>query len=178
MKRWKVVFLVFLLGMTAACGSTNHAADMAVPDAVKSTLLLPPDPEPEFELTPLSEERSYTAEDGTVVAECSYQLVTMRVSNADELSPETAAQAERAARAYKDINLLAMKLLRPGGKLFTFSCSGAMKDELFGKVVDSAACDAKADFRITGFLGQGPDHPVSAAFPEGRYLKGITGIRL
>ena len=91
---------------------------------------------------------------------------------------ETAAQAERAARAYKDINLLAMKLLRPGGKLFTFSCSGAMKDELFGKVVDSAACDAKADFRITGFLGQGPDHPVSAAFPEGRYLKGITGIRL
>ena len=91
---------------------------------------------------------------------------------------ETAAQAERAARAYKDINLLAMKLLRPGGKLFTFSCSGAMKDELFGKVVDSAACDAKADFRITGFLGQGPDHPVSAAVPEGRYLKGITGIRL
>ena len=55
-------------------------------------------------------------------------------------------------------------------------CPG--EDELFGKVVDSAACDAKADFRITGFLGQGPDHPVSAAFPEGRYLKGITGIRL
>ncbi len=91
---------------------------------------------------------------------------------------ETAAQAEKAARAYKDINLLAMKLLRPGGKLFTFSCSGAMNEELFGKVVDSAACDAKADFRITGFLSQGPDHPVSAAFPEGRYLKGIAGIRL
>ena len=79
--------------------------------------------------------------------------------------------AERALRRFAAV-------LRPGGKLFTFSCSGAMKDELFGKVVDSAACDAKADFRITGFLGQGPDHPVSAAFPEGRYLKGITGIRL
>ena len=85
---------------------------------------------------------------------------------------------ERAARAYKDINLNGLRLVAPGGDLLTFSCSGAMNEELFGKVVDSAACDAKADFRITGFLSQGPDHPVSAAFPEGRYLKGIAGIRL
>lgn len=91
---------------------------------------------------------------------------------------ETASQVQKAARAYKDINLLALKLLRPGGKLFTFSCSGAMDDSLFGKVVDSAACDAKADFRIVGLLEQGPDHPVSAAFPEGRYLKGIAGIKV
>ncbi len=91
---------------------------------------------------------------------------------------ETAAQVDRAARAYKDINLLALKLLRPGGRLFTYSCSGAMDDSLFGKVVDSAACDAGVDFRITNLLMQGPDHPVSAAFPEGRYLKGIAGFRM
>ncbi len=91
---------------------------------------------------------------------------------------ETVSQVQKAARAYKDINLLAMKLLKPGGRLFTFSCSGAMDDSLFGKVVDSAACDAGVDFRITGTLEQGPDHPVAANFPEGRYLKGITGIKL
>jgi len=89
---------------------------------------------------------------------------------------DTLAQREKAARGYKDLNLLAMKLLRPGGKLFTFSCSGAMDDDLFGKVVASAALDAKADFRIVRKLMQGPDHAVSAAFPEGHYLKGIYGI--
>ena len=91
---------------------------------------------------------------------------------------ETAARLPKAARAYKDINLLALKLLSPGGKLFTFSCSGAMEEPLFDKVIDSAACDADADFRITGRLGQGPDHPVAANFPESRYLKGIAGIKL
>lgn len=91
---------------------------------------------------------------------------------------ETAAQREKAARGYKDINLLAMKLLRHGGKLFTFSCSGAMDDDLFRKVVDSAAADAKCDFRIFQHLTQGPDHPVAASFPEGFYLKGLAGIRM
>ncbi len=90
---------------------------------------------------------------------------------------ESYTHKEKAARGYKDINLLAMKLLRPGGKLFTFSCSGAMDDVLFGKVVESAALDAGADFRIVKWLSQGPDHPVSAFFPEGRYLKGLYGIR-
>ncbi len=89
---------------------------------------------------------------------------------------DTVAQREKAARGYKDLNLLAMKLLRPGGKLFTFSCSGAMDDELFAKVIASAAQDAKADFRIVRKLMQGPDHAVSANFPEGHYLKGIYGI--
>ncbi len=90
---------------------------------------------------------------------------------------ESYTHKEKAARGYKDINLLAMKLLRPGGKLFTFSCSGAMDDELFRKVVESAALDAGVDFRIVKWLSQGPDHPVSAFFPEGRYLKGLYGIR-
>ena len=90
---------------------------------------------------------------------------------------ESASAVEHAARGYKDINLLAMKLLNPGGMLFTFSCSGAMDDALFLKVVDSAASDAKADFRIVRWLSQGPDHPVSASFPEGRYLKGLVLVK-
>lgn len=90
---------------------------------------------------------------------------------------DTVAQREKAARGYKDLNLLAMKLLRPGGKLFTFSCSGAMDDELFSKVVASSALDAGVDFRIIRKMEQGPDHAVSTAFPEGHYLKGIYGIR-
>ena len=91
---------------------------------------------------------------------------------------DSAAAAQKAARGYKDIALLAMKLLRPGGLLFSFSCSGAMDDALFAKVTDSAAADAKIDFRIVKWLSQGPDHPVSAAFPEGRYLKGIAGFKV
>lgn len=91
---------------------------------------------------------------------------------------DSLSQREKAARGYKDINLLAMKLLRPGGKLFTFSCSGAMDADLFRKVVDSAAEDAGCDFRIFAHLAQGPDHPVSSGFPEGFYLKGLAGVRI
>ena len=90
---------------------------------------------------------------------------------------ESFAHREKAARAYKDLNLLGMKLLKKGGKLFTFSCSGAMDDDLFGKVIAAAAQDANADFRIVRRMIQGPDHPVSSRFPEGHYLKGIYGIR-
>ena len=86
---------------------------------------------------------------------------------------ETASQKERAARAYKDVNLLAVKLLNPGGQLFTFSCSGAIDDDLFAKIVDSAASDARRPLRIVRWLSQGPDHPVLTSFPEGRYLKGL-----
>jgi 23S rRNA (cytosine1962-C5)-methyltransferase len=86
----------------------------------------------------------------------------------------TAAQAERAARGYKDINLLAFKLLRPGGLLFTFSCSGGVSAELFQKIVAGAAVDAHAEALILERLFQAPDHPVSLAFPEGSYLKGLV----
>ena len=86
---------------------------------------------------------------------------------------ETVSQRERAARAYKDINLLAIKLLNPGGQLFTFSCSGAIDDDLFAKIVDSAAADAGRPLRTVRWLSQGPDHPVLTSFPEGRYLKGL-----
>lgn len=86
----------------------------------------------------------------------------------------TAAQAERAARGYKDINLLAFKLLRPGGLLFTFSCSGGISDELFQKIVAGAALDAGVQARIVERLAQGSDHPVALNFPEGAYLKGLV----
>jgi 23S rRNA (cytosine1962-C5)-methyltransferase len=87
---------------------------------------------------------------------------------------QNAAQAERAARGYKDINLLALKLLRPGGLLFTFSCSGGVSPDLFQKIVAGAAVDAGADARIIGRMSQGPDHPVALNFPEGEYLKGLV----
>ncbi|CAM2181676.1 Ribosomal RNA large subunit methyltransferase I [Paraburkholderia sacchari] len=90
--------------------------------------------------------------------------------------PKFAASREhvdRAARAYKDINLTGLKLLRPGGLLFTYSCSGAIDAELFQKIVAGAAADAKVDARILKRLGAGVDHPLLTAFPEGEYLKGL-----
>ena len=89
----------------------------------------------------------------------------------------TAAQAEKAARGYKDINLLALKLLRPGGLLFTFSCSGGVDAGLFQKIVASAALDAGVDAQIVEHFSQAADHPVSLEFPEGTYLKGLLCIR-
>ncbi|GLU34250.1 class I SAM-dependent rRNA methyltransferase [Trinickia caryophylli] len=80
---------------------------------------------------------------------------------------------ERAARAYKDINLSGFRLLRPGGLLFTYSCSGAIDADLFQKIVAGAAADARVDARILMRLGAGMDHPLLAAFPEGEYLKGL-----
>ncbi len=85
----------------------------------------------------------------------------------------TPATAERAARGYKDINLLAFKLLRPGGLLATFSCSGGISADLFRKIVAGAALDAGTDAQMIGQFHASPDHPVSLAFPEGEYLKGL-----
>ena len=85
----------------------------------------------------------------------------------------TAAQADKAARGYKDINLLAFKLLRPGGLLVTFSCSGGIDATLFQKIIASAALDAVAEVQIVGHLSQSPDHPVALNFPESAYLKGL-----
>jgi 23S rRNA (cytosine1962-C5)-methyltransferase len=85
----------------------------------------------------------------------------------------TAAHAERAARAYKDVNLWAMKLLRAGGYLATFSCSGGIDADLFRKIIAGAAVDANADAAVVGRFGPGADHPVALAFPEGDYLKGL-----
>ena len=82
------------------------------------------------------------------------------------------SQVMKAARGYKDINLLAMKLLKPNGVLATFSCSGAMTQELFDKVLAEASQDAGRDFQVLARTRQGADHPVALNFPEGFYLKG------
>jgi 23S rRNA (cytosine1962-C5)-methyltransferase len=82
-------------------------------------------------------------------------------------------QLERATRGYKDINLIAMQLLRPGGLLATFSCSGLVSADLFQKVVFGAALDSQRDVQIVERLSQAPDHPTLLTFPEGEYLKGV-----
>jgi len=100
------------------------------------------------------------------------KLFDMIVLDPPKFAP-TAAQAQQAARGYKDINLLAFKLLRPGGLLVTFSCSGGVSEELFQKIVAGAALDAQVDAQILEKMFQGPDHPVALNFPEGAYLKGL-----
>ncbi len=85
----------------------------------------------------------------------------------------SAAHADRAARAYKDINLLGFRLLRPGGLLMTYSCSGGIGLELFQKIVAGAALDAGREARIVRRLSGTADHPVALNFPEGEYLKGL-----
>ena len=85
----------------------------------------------------------------------------------------TAAHAERASRAYKDVNLSAMRLLAPGGLLMSYSCSGGISAELFQKIVAGAALDAGRTARIVQRLQGAADHPVDLAFPEGEYLKGL-----
>jgi len=89
----------------------------------------------------------------------------------------TSAQAEKAARGYKDINLLGFKLLRPGSLLVTFSCSGGVDAVLFQSIVASAALDAGVQARIVEHLFQAPDHPVALNFPEGAYLKGLVCVK-
>lgn len=93
-----------------------------------------------------------------------------------KLAP-TVAHAERAARAYKDLNRLALKLLAPGGLLFTYSCSGGISADLFHKIVASAGADSGVDGFIAERLGAAPDHPMTLAFPEGEYLKGLVVVR-
>lgn len=90
----------------------------------------------------------------------------------------TAAYADKAARGYKDINLLAFKLLRPNGILVSFSCSGGIDAGLFQKILASAALDAGVDARLLEHLAQAPDHPIALDFPEASYLKGLVILKV
>lgn len=87
---------------------------------------------------------------------------------------ESESQIQKASRGYKDINLLAIKLLNPGGMLFTFSCSGHISQELFQKIVADAALDSGREVKIINQLSQAADHPIATNFPEGLYLKGLV----
>jgi 23S rRNA (cytosine1962-C5)-methyltransferase len=89
----------------------------------------------------------------------------------------TISQVDKAARGYKDINLLAIKLLEKGGALFTFSCSGGISRDLFQKIVAGAALDANCDLQIIDQLSQAGDHPILTSFPESMYLKGLICIK-
>ncbi len=90
----------------------------------------------------------------------------------------SAAQAERAARAYKDINRLALMLLAPGGLLLSFSCSGGISAELFHKIVAGAGIDAGVNAAILQRLEAASDHPTTLEFPEGEYLKGLALLKV
>jgi 23S rRNA (cytosine1962-C5)-methyltransferase len=87
---------------------------------------------------------------------------------------ESKAKLKDACRGYKDINMLAMKLLNPGGYLLTFSCSGLMETALFQKIIADAALDANRDMVFVERLSQAQDHIVGSAYPEGFYLKGFV----
>ena len=89
----------------------------------------------------------------------------------------SAAHADRASRAYKDINRLGLKLLKPGGLLLTFSCSGGIGAELFHKIVAGAGLDAGVDAYILQRLEASSDHPTTVNFPEGEYLKGLVLLK-
>lgn len=124
----------------------------------------------------------HTALDADVNATLRQLLKDGRRFDAIVLDPPkfapTAAHADRAARAYKDINRLAFKLLEPGGLLFTFSCSGGVGAELFHKIVAGAGLDAGVDGYLLRRLEAAPDHPTSVTFPEGEYLKGLMILRM
>jgi 23S rRNA (cytosine1962-C5)-methyltransferase len=84
---------------------------------------------------------------------------------------------DKAARAYKDLNRLAMEHLAPGGLLFTFSCSGAVDAKLFRQILFAAAVEARCDLALLEPLAAAPDHPVSVFHPQGEYLKGWLAVR-
>jgi 23S rRNA (cytosine1962-C5)-methyltransferase len=123
----------------------------------------------------------HTAIDADVNATLRHFIEQGRRFDAIVLDPpkfaSTAAQAERAARAYKDINRLAFGLLEPGGLLFTFSCSGGVSADLFHKIVAGAGLDAGIDGQIHARTGAAPDHPMTVTFPEGEYLKGLVIVK-
>jgi len=89
---------------------------------------------------------------------------------------ESASQVSKASKGYKDINLLAIKLLRKNGILFTFSCSGHISNEIFYQIISSAAFDSGREVRIIKYLNQACDHPILTSFPESQYLKGLVCV--
>lgn len=159
-------FTTVALGKGASCvlaiDASEHASEMIVRN---------------LELNGLSEDRLAYLQDDVFSALRSLRDQA-RAFDVVVLDPpkfaSTPAHIQRASRGYKDINLLAMKLLRAGGLLFSFSCSGGVGMDLFQKIVADAALDAGRSARVIRWLGQPEDHAVALSFPEGRYLKGLV----
>lgn len=128
-------------------------------------------------LNNFSEKRVSTKKDDVFLALRKYRdegrKFDVIILDPPKFSP-TAALAQRAAKGYKDINLLAMKLLNDGGTLITFSCSGGISYEFFLKIIADAAVDANKNAKILQRMHQGQDHPVILSYPEGNYLKGLV----
>lgn len=136
---------------------------------------------PSLELTRLNARLNDSEPGELIVGDAGEQLRRMRDRRAEfdliildppKFAP-TQKNLDRASRAYKDVNLLGAKLLAPGGRLLTFSCSGAVSIDLFQKIVAGAALDAKRSLSIVQRLGQPVDHPVLLSYPESEYLKGL-----
>jgi len=136
---------------------------------------------PSLELTRLNARLNDTEPGELIVGDAGEQLRRLRDRRAEfdliildppKFAP-TQKNLDRASRAYKDVNLLGAKLLAPGGRLLTFSCSGAVSIDLFQKIVAGAALDAKRSLSIVQRLGQPVDHPVLLSYPESEYLKGL-----
>jgi 23S rRNA (cytosine1962-C5)-methyltransferase len=87
---------------------------------------------------------------------------------------ESKAQLKGACRGYKDINMLAMQILRPGGTLLTYSCSGLMEQNLFQKIIADAALDTGRQAKFIERFMQASDHFIDSTYPEGFYLKGVA----
>ena len=123
----------------------------------------------------------HTALDADVNATLRHFIKEGRQFDAIVLDPPkfapSAAHADRASRAYKDINRLAFKLLTPGGLLMTYSCSGGIGGELFHKIVAGAGLDAQVNGYLIERLEAAPDHPTTITYPEGEYLKGLAIVR-
>lgn len=105
-------------------------------------------------------------------AQARKQQFDMVILDPPKFAP-SAHHVEKAARAYKDLNMRGLGILREGGYLLTFSCSGAISVDLFQKIVAGAVIDAKIDFQLEQRLAAGADHPMSMTHPEGEYLKGL-----
>lgn len=160
-------------GLFAAKGNASHITNMDISDSAlniaKDNILLNDFEENKFE---------------NVQADVFKLLRTYRDSRKEfdviVLDPpkfaSSSSQLEGALRGYKDINLLALKLLKPGGILMTFSCSGHITNDLFHKMFAGAAIDSKKYVKILKYLSQSPDHPILMNFPESNYLKGILSI--
>ena len=135
---------------------------------------------PALELAKINHELNGTTAETSVADAFDYSRKLLREEKRFDLivcDPPAFAKnrgdVDRAARGYKDINLQVMKLATPGAYVATFSCSGHISNDLFQKIIFSAALDAKRSVSIVQRLGAGEDHPVSLYCPEGEYLKGL-----